>query len=321
MPEESTDAIIFRYRRSPPKESVKGFWRFVALQLLGVAALGIINAVPGWLLLLALLGPLLLAGIFGWGILTHRRGYIEVRGPQLIQQGVLRTKTINLGEVNKVEWQVDYPGYFIRLHTPTQSIAVAMCLLQSDDHLRFLEIVNARTSHAARPDWDTFFCNVILPLSTGQVTLAELTRSLDPLGVRVKGVGLDSFFFVLALATAAFGAFLYVLLEHPLFIATPLAPVATWLSVRLLAKQNELPVRRLMVWVAYCIAWTMMLMSVAVFCPPAHVPLVGILASVLCVAGTVAGAYWIKRLNTQKSDFSLRSLPPWLSSLQNHGSK
>lgn len=217
--------------------------------LIGVAsAYGMWSAAPQERRIVALYAVAFVAvfwGVFAslacWLLLAYWREELKISDRQVIQQGVIGRKELDLDNITAARWRiVPRPGGSLVLRTLTERMTIYFDNFEPQERLWLIRFF--RNGTPMREDWAVFCSKIALPMRDRD-TLAHGDPGPD--SVRITRRRWDCYFVPAILLSAVIGAIAYWKFQQPRMLVAPLMPALLWLFLRAMTPGQGLVSKRI----------------------------------------------------------------------------
>jgi hypothetical protein len=218
----------FRHRRGNRNVSLMCVPVFLAWGVLGAYLALTDPKIPDRLAALALLAgvPLFMAGLGIWTFAAYWRSELSIRGIQIVSQGVVRRKAIDLPQVTDVRWRPRQRGGRVVLRNESVRLGIELGNYELDERAEIVRHLRETLGPDVQTWWNLFAykSRLLEPRST--------ERKPGPDEVLVRRDRWDRYMRpAVVLATLA-GMVAWRITGKPGFLALPLFMLAAWAMIR-----------------------------------------------------------------------------------------
>ncbi len=169
-----------------------------------------------------------LSGAYLWIVLSYYYATLTIHGRNIIEQGVLRRKELDLDHIRQLRW-IASPLGGIKLQSLTEKITIHLDNFPCEDKLWIVEYLRTQIPASAQEGWDLFCHRVALPLRRYDPQALPVPDNDEVLLTRKRWNRLLLPWILLFTVGGVLAAWKFNL---PRLLSAPLLPIIIWLSMR-----------------------------------------------------------------------------------------
>ena len=176
-----------------------------------------------------------------WILLACWFERLTIQDGNVVQQGVIGKKTIDLPDVTEARWRPAKSGR-ITLRSLAEQMTLHLDNFEPHERLWLIRYFRNALPDTIQHGWDLFCYKVAMPLREHD---APTNRTPDPDEVKLTRRRWDWYFVPFTVLAAIFGIVTFWKFQQPRLLAAPLLPASLWILLRFLTPKRGLVAKRI----------------------------------------------------------------------------
>lgn len=182
-----------------------------------------------------------LSGAYLWIVLSYYYATLTIHGRNIIEQGVLRRKELDLDHIRQLRW-IASPFGGIQLKSLTEKITIHIDNFPCEERLWIVEYLREQIPASAQEGWDLFCHRVALPLRRYDPQALPVPDNDEVLLTRKRWDRLLLPWIPLFTVGGVLAAWKF---NQTHLLIAPLLPILIWLSMRYSTPQQGMVSRKI----------------------------------------------------------------------------
>jgi hypothetical protein len=162
-----------------------------------------------------------------WLLLVYKRESLHILEEKIIQQGVIRSKTVELREITVLHWKCAPSGGSVILCSPSNTIKISLGNFEPEQRQSLIRFFRLITPGEIQRDWKPFCHKIAVPMR-----VESLDLPLKPDEVLLTRRRWNKFFLICFLVLTILCVAIKWLLQNPRALLVPVGLVPVWLLMR-----------------------------------------------------------------------------------------